>query len=184
MLVPIPCWYLCCCLSIRLSLINKLNVYCGHSSYESLASCTTSTFRKSQKPSLGSFVLSSLNFLNTMSFNSVILRELTGGWNLLSLMSRWQHAITWTNAYIKSTWLGFCSYNFRMENYNLSVNPVLIVLEESISSVDPVPIVRRQVRKHLCISMTFFKDHPYWSLWFLAMSINIRRRPNTLREYP
>ena len=71
-LVPITCRYLCCCLSLCLSLITKLNVSCWNSSYKSLVSCTTSTFRKSQKPSLGSSGLSSLSFLTTLSFNSVI----------------------------------------------------------------------------------------------------------------
>ena len=52
--------------------INKWNVSCWNSSYESLVSSTTSTFRKSQKPNLALSSLSSLNFLTTMSFNSVI----------------------------------------------------------------------------------------------------------------
>ena len=37
-----------------------------------MASCTTSTFRKSQKPSRGLSALSSVSFLDTMSFNSII----------------------------------------------------------------------------------------------------------------
>ena len=42
------------------------------------------------------------------------------------------------------------------EATNLSVNPILIVLEASLLSVNPVPIVRGQVRKHLCISADKF----------------------------
>ena len=48
--------------------------------------CTTSTFRKSQKPSHGLSALSSVNLLATMSFNSVIpLRDSTrADWKLES----------------------------------------------------------------------------------------------------
>ena len=86
MLVQILCWYLCCCLSLRLSLINKLNVSCGNLSYESLVSCTTSTFRKSQKPRFRSSGFSSQNFLTTMSFNSVfpLCNSARAAWRLES----------------------------------------------------------------------------------------------------
>ena len=42
------------------------------------------------------------------------------------------------------------------DTINLSMNPVLIVLEASLSSVNPVPIVWGQVRKHPCISADKF----------------------------
>ena len=47
------------------------------------------------------------------------------------------------------------SINFRVpwDTTNLSVNPVLIVLEASLSSVNPGPIIWGQVRKHPCISV-------------------------------
>ena len=64
----------------------------------------------------------------------------------------------------------------------LSVNPVLIVLEASFSSVNPVPIVCEYAYLQTnYISVTFFTEHPYWSVCFLAMSVNFRWRPYSLQ---
>ena len=81
------------------------------------------------------------------------------------------------------------SINSRMswESTITSVNHVFIVLEASLSSVNPsllslyTSVTIRAYSQINYISVTFFMDHPYWSLWFLGISVNFRRHPYILQ---
>ena len=70
-----------------------------------------------------------------------------------------------------------------METTITSVNPALIVLEVSLSSVLSVytSVTICAYPQTNYISVTFFTDHPYWSLRFPGLSLNFRRRPYSLQ---